>query len=102
MNIKISDHDFPWNFSECDRIGGWPGGMWAMEKFRHKTTKQAFRTPYFVAVGGNVIVMGGLGYYVYTKGGAATQATMQSLLNSPLGRAAQSEARKAVSRMGRR
>jgi len=73
-----------------------------MEKFRHKTSKQSFRTPYFMAVGGNVIALGGIGYLLYTKGGAQSQATLQSLLNSPLGRAAQAEAKKAVNRMGRR
>jgi hypothetical protein len=25
-------------------LGGWAGGLWAMEKFRHKTKKQPFRT----------------------------------------------------------
>ena len=25
-------------------LGGWAGGMWAMDKFRHKTKKQPFRT----------------------------------------------------------
>lgn len=26
--------------------GGWLGGMWAMDKFRHKTKKEPFRTMY--------------------------------------------------------
>jgi hypothetical protein len=82
--------------------GGWPGGMWAMEKFRHKTSKEAFRTPYFMAVGANVVAFGGLGYLAYSKGGAASQGAINDLLNSPLGKAVKSEARKAVNRMGRR
>ncbi|KAI9006375.1 hypothetical protein DFJ74DRAFT_690606 [Hyaloraphidium curvatum] len=31
-------------------IGGWIGGMAAMEMFRHKTQKVSFRQPYFMAV----------------------------------------------------
>ncbi|KAJ3096849.1 hypothetical protein HDU97_005477 [Phlyctochytrium planicorne] len=41
-------------------LGGWLGGMWAMEKFRHKTTKQAFREPYFVAVALNGLALAGV------------------------------------------
>lgn len=73
-----------------------------MEKFRHKTTKQAFRQPYFAAVGVNVLAMGGGGYYLYTRGNAQSQAMVQQLLNSPLGRTLQSEVKNTVKRMGRR
>jgi hypothetical protein len=76
--------------------------MWAMEKFRHKTTKSAFRTPYFMAVGANVVTMGGIGYYFYTKGGAQSQVMLQNLANSSIGRAVKAEARKTINRMGRR
>lgn len=73
-----------------------------MEKFRHKTTKQAFRQPYFVATGLNVVAFGAGGYYLYSKGGAQSQVMFQQLLNSPLGRTLQSEAKRTVKRMGRR
>ena len=76
--------------------------MWAMEQFRHKTTKTAFRTPYFLCVGANVVVLGGAGYYMYSKGGAGSQAMLNDLLNSKAGRLVQSEARKTIRRMGRR
>jgi uncharacterized membrane protein YsdA (DUF1294 family) len=39
-------------------LGGWVGGIWAMNKFRHKTVKQEFRTPYFIATGINMLGMG--------------------------------------------
>jgi uncharacterized membrane protein YsdA (DUF1294 family) len=29
-------------------LGGWVGGMWAMQTFRHKTVKQSFKIPYLV------------------------------------------------------
>ncbi|KAJ1557330.1 hypothetical protein HK405_000215, partial [Cladochytrium tenue] len=41
-------------------LGGWAGGVWAMEKFRHKTAKKAFREPYFAAVAANVAISAGL------------------------------------------
>ena len=34
-------------------LGGWIGGMFAMQTFRHKTVKQSFQVPYFV--GGNCL-----------------------------------------------
>ncbi|KAI8849881.1 hypothetical protein BC829DRAFT_361725 [Chytridium lagenaria] len=40
-------------------LGGWAGGMWAMEQFRHKTNKKAFREPYFAAVAVNGVIMAG-------------------------------------------
>ncbi|KAJ3327588.1 hypothetical protein HDU76_011483 [Blyttiomyces sp. JEL0837] len=47
-------------------LGGWIGGMWAMEKFRHKTTKRAFREPYFTAVAVNGLIMaGGVGAWMF-------------------------------------
>lgn len=76
--------------------------MWAMEKFRHKTTKTAFRTPYFACVGANVVLLGGAGYFLYTKGGSGSQAALNDLMNSSIGRAVQSEAKKTIKRMGRR
>lgn len=66
-----------------------------MEAFRHKTTKQSFRTPYFAAVGANVVLMGGAGYFVYTRSSAQNQQMINQLIDSPLGRAIKSEAKKA-------
>ncbi|DBA70290.1 hypothetical protein WJX79_002552 [Trebouxia sp. C0005] len=34
--------------------GGWMGGMWAMQQFRHKTAKKSFQDKYYAAVGANV------------------------------------------------
>ncbi|KAK9814634.1 hypothetical protein WJX72_009080 [[Myrmecia] bisecta] len=34
--------------------GGWPGGMWAMQQFRHKTSKQSFQQKWNAAVATNV------------------------------------------------
>jgi uncharacterized membrane protein YsdA (DUF1294 family) len=31
-------------------VGGWPGGIWAMRRFRHKTTKQSFIAKYVLVV----------------------------------------------------
>ncbi|NQW21011.1 MAG: DUF1294 domain-containing protein [Chloroflexi bacterium] len=31
-------------------IGGWPGGIWAMRRFRHKTSKGSFIAKYVLAV----------------------------------------------------
>ena len=31
-------------------IGGWPGGIWAMRRFRHKTSKRSFIVKYVFVV----------------------------------------------------
>jgi len=31
-------------------VGGWPGGIWAMRKFRHKTSKGSFIAKYVFVV----------------------------------------------------
>ena len=31
-------------------VGGWPGGIWAMRRFRHKTSKRSFQAKYVLAV----------------------------------------------------
>ena len=31
-------------------VGGWPGGIWAMRRFRHKTSKQSFKAKYVLAI----------------------------------------------------
>lgn len=43
-------------------LGGWIGGMSAMQMFRHKTVKESFRTPYFLCTGLNVAILTGLLY----------------------------------------
>ncbi|EGG20343.1 hypothetical protein DFA_07467 [Cavenderia fasciculata] len=42
--------------------GGWIGGMWAMEQFKHKRAKQSFKNVYFSAVAGNIAILSGLVY----------------------------------------
>jgi uncharacterized membrane protein YsdA (DUF1294 family) len=42
------------NVSLTLAMGGWIGGLIAMQKFRHKTKKQSFQQQYFMAVAGNV------------------------------------------------
>ncbi|DBA88787.1 TPA: hypothetical protein ACH3X1_004202 [Trebouxia sp. C0004] len=34
--------------------GGWMGGMWALQQFRHKTAKKSFQDKYRAAVGADV------------------------------------------------
>jgi uncharacterized membrane protein YsdA (DUF1294 family) len=31
-------------------VGGWPGGIWAMRRFRHKTSKRSFIAKYVLVV----------------------------------------------------
>ncbi|KAI8927038.1 hypothetical protein BC831DRAFT_399170 [Entophlyctis helioformis] len=35
--------------------GGWIGGLWAMQTYRHKTVKKSFQQPYFMCMGVNVV-----------------------------------------------
>ncbi|KAJ3320607.1 hypothetical protein HDV06_005125 [Boothiomyces sp. JEL0866] len=42
-------------------LGGWIGGMIAMQKFKHKTVKQEFRVPYFICTGINAVACLGFG-----------------------------------------
>ncbi|TPX40995.1 hypothetical protein SeMB42_g05786 [Synchytrium endobioticum] len=53
-------------------LGGWAGGMLAMNTFKHKTVKQDFRIPYFVCTGLNMAM---LIYCLYVY----LQATLQGL-----------------------
>eukprot|EP01132_Coremiostelium_polycephalum_P001928 gene1928-2363_t len=39
-------------------FGGWIGGMFAMQKFKHKRAKQSFKNVYFTAVAANVGIVG--------------------------------------------
>jgi uncharacterized membrane protein YsdA (DUF1294 family) len=43
-------------------VGGWPGGIWAMRRFRHKTTKRSFIAKYVFVVVVNIAVLAGLVY----------------------------------------
>jgi uncharacterized membrane protein YsdA (DUF1294 family) len=43
-------------------VGGWPGGIWAMRRFRHKTTKRSFIAKYVFVVVLNIAVLAGLVY----------------------------------------
>lgn len=61
-------------------LGGWAGGFWAMEKFRHKTRKQAFLVPYYACVAANVVLSAGAVYAV--KGGEESRRLLHSLTNS--------------------
>ena len=40
-----------------DALGGWPGGWWAQQKFRHKTQKTSFRLKYFGAIVVNLVLL---------------------------------------------
>jgi uncharacterized membrane protein YsdA (DUF1294 family) len=46
-----------------DLAGGWPGGLLARHLFRHKTSKQSFRTVFWLSVAANLAVLGGLVYF---------------------------------------
>ena len=39
-------------------VGGWPGALVAQRAFRHKTTKQPFRTAFWCSVAANLAVLG--------------------------------------------
>lgn len=38
-------------------LGGWPGGLVARHAFRHKTTKQPFRSVFWVTVAANCLAL---------------------------------------------
>jgi uncharacterized membrane protein YsdA (DUF1294 family) len=38
-------------------VGGWPGGIWAMRRFRHKTSKGSFIVKYVLATALNIGVI---------------------------------------------
>lgn len=65
-------------------LGGWIGGFWAMDKFRHKTRKQAFLGPYYACVAGNVALSGGLAYLV--MGGEGSKQALNTFLRSESGK----------------
>lgn len=41
-------------------VGGWPGGLWASRRFRHKTQKRSYRLQFWVTVFVNLIIVVGL------------------------------------------
>jgi uncharacterized membrane protein YsdA (DUF1294 family) len=43
-------------------VGGWPGGIWAMRKFRHKTSKGSFIAKYVLVVLLNLAIIIGIIY----------------------------------------
>ena len=43
-------------------VGGWPGGIWAMRRFRHKTSKRSFIAKYAFVVILNVAAVVAVGY----------------------------------------
>lgn len=57
-------------------VGGWIGGMVAMETFRHKTAKKSFQEKYYACMGANMLVLGVLGARFLP------QRTRQQLLQS--------------------
>ena len=45
-------------------LGGWPGALVAQKVFRHRTTKQPFRTIFWCTVIVNCVALGWLAYAV--------------------------------------
>ena len=43
-------------------VGGWPGGIWAMRRFRHKVSKRSFIARYVLAVSLNLAALAAIGY----------------------------------------
>ena len=43
-------------------VGGWPGGIWAMRRFRHKTSKRSFIAKYVFVVVLNIAAVAAIGY----------------------------------------
>merc|ERR1712196_254677 len=41
----------------CSLAGAWPMELLAMNKYRHKTVKQPFRTYFFAAAAANVVIL---------------------------------------------
>ncbi len=45
-------------------VGGWPGGIWAMRTFRHKTSKRSFIGKYVLATTLNLAAAAAIAYAV--------------------------------------
>lgn len=59
---KIAAEKKEWRISEKNLhllsvLGGWPGAIFAQEKFRHKTIKQPFRNIFWLTVLINIIIV---------------------------------------------
>lgn len=50
-------------------FGGWPGGLVARKRFRHKTQKASFRLAFWFVVLLHVTVVMGLAYLVWGRAG---------------------------------
>lgn len=48
--------------------GGWPGGLWAQRRFRHKTRKPAFLLVFWAAAGLHVAAVIVAAYLVFRLG----------------------------------
>ena len=40
-----------------DALGGWPGGWWAQQRFRHKTKKWSYRVRFYLAIAINLALL---------------------------------------------
>ncbi|PKG39113.1 DUF1294 domain-containing protein [Psychromonas sp. Urea-02u-13] len=59
-------------------LGGWPGAYFAQQKLRHKSSKQAFKSVYWLTV---LLNLGGL-FWLHTESGATLlNNTIMPLLN---------------------
>ena len=47
-------------------VGGWPGGIWAMRRFRNKTSKGSFIAKYVLVVGMNVAATAAIVYFGFS------------------------------------
>ena len=55
-----------------DFCGGWPGAIWAQQKFRHKTKKISFRVKFYLAIGANIVLI-----YLIASGKVGWEAFQQ-------------------------
>jgi len=46
-------------------VGGWPGGIWAMRRFRHKTSKKSFIAKYALVVILNLAILAAIIFAVF-------------------------------------
>lgn len=46
-------------------VGGWPGGIWAMRRFRHKTSKGSFIAKYVFVVVLNIAIVAAIGFAAF-------------------------------------
>jgi len=51
-------------------FGGWPGGIWAMRRFRHKTSKPSFIGKYLFATILNAAAVAAIGYAILSQPGS--------------------------------